>query len=91
MNRLVLFSLVLMIVAVFSCGKKQGGEQAKGSQGRSALNVDAIIVKSSLLAQQTTVAGTISANEEVELKPESTGKLIVINFKEGDFVQQGQL
>lgn len=91
MNRFKILSLVLLIASVFSCGKKQNSEQAKGSQGRSALNVDVIIVKSSALSQQITVAGTISANEEVELKPESTGKLTLINFKEGDFVKEGQL
>lgn len=73
------------------CGKKQNAEGGKGQMKRSALSVDAVIVKPSPFAQQITVAGSISANEEVELKSESSGKLIEIDFKEGDFVKQGQL
>lgn len=84
-------TISIAVLSIVSCGKKQGAEESKGQKGRGGLNVDAVVVKTSPFSQQITLAGTISANEEVELKPESTGKLIEINFKEGDFVKQGQL
>ena len=92
MNRLVY--IILLTVAGFSiasCGKKQANDPSKGQRGKNQLVVNAIIVKPSSFSQQVTVSGTISANEQVELKAESTGKLIEISFKEGDFVKQGQL
>ena len=36
-------------------------------------------------------SGTITANEEVELRPEVSGKLIAIYFKEGSTVRQAAL
>ncbi|RPH31151.1 MAG: efflux RND transporter periplasmic adaptor subunit [Bacteroidales bacterium] len=92
MNRFISITLLALAgVTIVSCGKKQANEQGKGQRGKNQLAVDAVIVKPSPFSQQITVSGTIAANEEVELKAESTGKLTEISFKEGDFVKQGQL
>lgn len=74
-----------------SCGKKQAAEQGKGQRGKTLLPVNVVVIKSTAFSQEVTVSGTVSANEQVELKAESSGKLIDISFKEGDFVKQGQL
>lgn len=89
------FTYILFIafasIAAVSCSKKQAAEQGKGQRGKTLLPVNVVIVTPSSFSQQITVSGTISANEQVELKAESTGKLVEISFKEGDFVKQGQL
>ncbi len=74
-----------------SCSKKQQTEQGRGRRGNEAINVEVVIVNPTSFSQQVTVAGTIQANEVVDLKAESTGKLIKIDFNEGDYVKQNQL
>jgi len=93
MNKTSLGVLTLLSVLLIfnSCSKKKQGEQAMGNRGRVAINVEVVIVNPTSFSQQITVAGTIQANEVVDLKAESTGKLIKIDFNEGDFVKQGQL
>lgn len=92
MNRFVLSTLLVVAgFSIISCGKKQAGEPGKGQKGRNLLSVEAVVVNALPFAQQITLSGSILANEEVELKAESTGKLVEILFKEGDNVKQGQL
>ncbi len=53
--------------------------------------MEAVVASLTTFSQQLTVAGTVQANEVVDLKAESTGKLISITFEEGDYVSEGQL
>jgi membrane fusion protein, multidrug efflux system len=92
MNRFVL--LVLLVVAgisVASCEKKQVNESGKGQKGKNQLTVDAVIVKSSLLANQITVSGSLLAFEEVALMSETAGRVVLINLPEGNLVKKGIL
>jgi membrane fusion protein (multidrug efflux system) len=71
--------------------KQEGGPSGKaGSQGQ-ATNVTAYIVKPQELENKIFSSGTVMANEEVQLRPEISGKLISIFFKEGSYVTKGTL
>ncbi len=61
-------------------------------QNKPAANqVTAFIVKPEKLDNTLNASGTILANEEVELKPELSGKIISLPLKEGSIVHKGDL
>ncbi len=56
-----------------------------------AVPVSAIIAKTSCLNNKVNASGTVLANEEVELRPEASGKILQINFRESSHVSKGDL
>jgi membrane fusion protein (multidrug efflux system) len=88
-----------IVIAVFIAIKMiffpaQGGQAnvpPKGKSGGGASNVTAYIAKPERVSNEITASGTIRANEEVQLQPELSGKVVQINFREGSKVSKGQL
>lgn len=89
---------VIGIVAIlFIIPRLKTGETDKRSirtEGRSrgaAVNVNVFIVKPERLSNTIVSTGTLLANEEVELRSETSGKITKIYFKEGSRVRKGDL
>lgn len=73
-----------------SCGQEEKG--TTGNRGmRSGLSVDAYRVTMQPLTQGLSLSGTLLAGEEVELRAETTGKLVEFHLVEGSLVKEGQL
>ena len=53
--------------------------------------VEALIIRPQLLRDRIIVTGTVLANEEVELRSETSGRVTGVFFEEGKRVKQGQL
>ncbi len=68
---------------------KGGGKS--GGKGGPVSNVSAYLLKVEKLNNEVYASGTIMANEEVQLQPELSGKIILLAFKEGSKVSKGQL
>ena len=66
--------------------KEKGGPGGKGG-GKTAVVVS--VVKSTRLDDMVNTTGSILANEEVEIRSEIAGRIILLNIKEGDVVQKG--
>lgn len=62
-----------------------------GPQGPSSLPVTAIIAKPSYLSNGIRAAGTLLANEEVDIVSKVAGKVTGVFFKEGSEVKKGDL
>ena len=60
-------------------------------QQRTALNVNAVILKQQSLTDKTIALGSTIPDEEVDLSFESSGKVVEIFFKEGTHVKKGNL
>ena len=58
---------------------------------RKSLNVTAYVVKPETLSEERNVTGDLLPDEEVNLSFETSGKITAINFKEGSFVNKGDL
>lgn len=88
------FYLLLMFsLLVQACS---GEEEKKSSNSQSttanaALSVAGMILKASQIDDKIYATGTLLANEEVELSPETSGRIIGIYFEEGSRVSKGQL
>lgn len=92
---LIIASLIIaLIIAKFvfwSDDKESAGPAKGGSGGPSAIQVNAYPVKLDESDLVVYSSGTLSPNEEVELRSELSGRLVKLNLKEGGFVQKGQL
>lgn len=79
-----------MLLYLQSCtdDKSAGGNMA---QGKRVLNVEVMSVSPEPLTREISVTGSILANEEVELRSESPGRLIKLLMEEGTVVRKGEL
>lgn len=61
-----------------------GGE---GSRGGAPITVDTVEVKAQRLADAIDTTGELKANEEIELRSEASGRVVSLNFREGQEVE----
>lgn len=83
--------LLFALVALCACGSKDKKEETRAQRTRTAPKVDGYIVALSTLVNQITVSGSILPFEEVELKNEVPGRIVLLNLPEGKFVREGTL
>jgi membrane fusion protein (multidrug efflux system) len=83
--------VILILLAIPKL--KSTDDKAKGNIFRTSgpLPVKAHITKYEVLDNKVLTTGTILANEEVELKSEVSGKITKIFFREGSYVNAGDL
>ena len=78
-----------------ACGNKKkkiinASEQAT-AQKTPPLAVEAIIARQQVLDEDIEVPGSLMANESTEIHPEVSGRLVLLNVKEGAMVGKGTL
>lgn len=95
-TRTILISVVvIIIIAIIILPKINSDKKAKGPVGGGRRGgpvvVSATVLKPQNLEDKIISVGTIKANEEVEVRSEISARIIKINFREGTFVNKGQL
>ncbi len=85
--RLGLAALVLA-VGPTACSNS---ESQSGGGGPAPLTVDIAVVMPQALENKIQSTGTLLANEEVELRPEISGRVTEVHFDEGSRIRQGEL
>jgi len=89
--------LIIFIVVVIIILPKviSSGNESTSGQNPGAINVEipvtAHVVAYEKLGNSVYTTGTILANEEVELRSEISGKIVLILFREGAYVNKGDL
>lgn len=93
---LALGIILLLAVAYFypRLGTQPAGEGAapagqNGGGNAEPLVVNVVQLKKETLNNQLQVSGTILPNESVDIKPEISGLVTKVNFKEGQYVTKG--
>ncbi len=71
--------------------KKDEGGKSAGGKPAAPLKVTTFFVAPSIFEETISATGTVLADEGVELQPETNGKVVSINFKEGAPVKRGDL
>lgn len=67
-------------------------QKAKGPGGPpNKLSVNGYVVKTQVIDNNIEAAGTLLASEEVELHPETSGRIVTLNISEGKKVAKGTL
>lgn len=89
---IVVIVILLVAVKLLFLQKENTPVAGPGAKSKSGpATVIAYVTKSSVISNNIYSSGTVLANEEAALRPETAGKIISINFKEGTFVRKGQL
>lgn len=82
---------LLNILILASCSKKKH-ESTAGQTGAAPVpSVQVMIVEPSLLENKIIATGTLLANESIELRSETQGRIVQILFEEGQKVEKGKL
>jgi membrane fusion protein (multidrug efflux system) len=81
--------LVLIHILFSSCSGDKGPEGKK--DGPVKATVGGLVVTPREMLNTIVATGNVLANEEVELRSETPGRIISINFEEGSFVEKGRM
>jgi membrane fusion protein (multidrug efflux system) len=82
----------LLTTALAGCGESSSTQNRPAASGAgSAISVEVIVIQPSLLENKISTTGTLMANEEVELRPEISGRVTEVAFNEGSRVSKGSL
>ncbi|NOT51073.1 MAG: efflux RND transporter periplasmic adaptor subunit [Chitinophagaceae bacterium] len=85
--------IVVLGVLLSACGGKKNTNQSSqsGPQKQPPLSVEAMVVTARELNSDIEMPGSLLANESTEIHPEISGRLVVLNVKEGAVVGKGTL
>lgn len=86
MTRIFLSSAVLLFL-----GACQNGTEQKAKSAPPPIAINALLIKAETFSYNLEASGTIQAQEFVELKPETNGRIVKLNIIEGTQVQQNEL
>lgn len=87
MNKKSIFSALIAIVVLVSCGKKE--EQAQAPQGPAPFPVQTITKQDAVVYQEYTA--NLEGQQNVEIRPKVNGFIQKIYVDEGQVVKKGQL
>lgn len=88
-------TILLILLLIFLPKILSSGDSGQAIQNFGRMNIEvpvtAHIVSYEKLSNSVFTTGSILANEEVELRSETSGKIVEILFREGAFVSKGDL
>jgi membrane fusion protein (multidrug efflux system) len=94
-SRTICLASLYSLVCLIGGGCNEGNSRqanSRNSAGRgSKVPVNAVVVTPRALENKIFATGTLMANEEVELRPEISGRVINVYFQEGGRVRKGDL
>jgi membrane fusion protein (multidrug efflux system) len=86
------FLFALSVIFMTACSTKSGEAPKIGrNSDQKPVTADAIVVTHSALENDIKTNGTLMPAEEVELRSETPGRIVSINFREGAHVSKGDL
>lgn len=94
MKRIVIIALIVGLLVVLKLtvfSNKDAAGPKPGPGAAQGVVVSAYVVNPSQLDHVIEASGSLTANEQVELNPEVSGKVTGIYFKEGEFAKKGDL
>ncbi len=86
------FSLALsLLMALFACEEKKDAKKPQDASKSGPVSVEAIVIRPTTVSESIEVAGNILPYELTEIRPEISGRVIQLNFKEGSTVVKDAL
>ncbi len=83
--------IILIATKFIFFSKKEDKTSTNKNKGNQTVAANYIIAKSSVLNSKLYSSGQIGALNQIDIIPEIQGKIIAINFKEGESVKKGNL
>ncbi|MFZ9262014.1 MAG: efflux RND transporter periplasmic adaptor subunit [Chitinophagaceae bacterium] len=90
MKQLTILTAIALLVLT-SCEEKKKTQKTTDASKSGPLSVDVKIVSRDTVAESIEVAGNVLPYELTEIRPEISGRVISLNFKEGSTVQKNTL
>jgi membrane fusion protein, multidrug efflux system len=90
-QKLILTAAAAGLIFSFGCSSNDKKAEAPKPAAPQIAKADGFVVTPQLLAQDIEVPGSLAAFEEVELRPEVSGRVTGVFFKEGGNVAQGSV
>ncbi len=82
----------MLLAVILAAGCSTKGTMDKGRRGQGgAVAVEVFVAKSAMVDFSLGFAGTLKANEETEIRPETDGRVVSVAFNEGQVVKKGTL
>jgi len=95
MRKFKTVALIITVIAVLVIIKfvffPKKNQAVTGPPPKVPVTVGVYVVKPEILQEKVFANGTILANEQAELRPEMSGKIVQLNLTEGAKVQKGDL
>lgn len=85
---LIIFSVISSAVLIGCNGK---ANEPKGPRSRPTPKVDGYVIKTEAFSETIEVPGTVVANEVTEIHPEVSGRVVLLNAREGQHVGKGAI
>jgi len=79
------------LLALFACEEKKDAKKPQDASKNGPVSVEAIVIKATTVSESIEVAGNILPFELTEIRPEISGRVIQLNFKEGSTVAKDVL
>jgi membrane fusion protein, multidrug efflux system len=93
--RIIIIAFISLTFLFVACGNKDKKDSAQQNQTGPAkqppLPVEGIIVSEHELNAEIEIPGSLMANESTEIHPEVSGRLVLLNVREGAMVGKGTL
>ena len=98
-TKYIVYTILVILLAVFIAyrmnknkAQKAGAGAGRGTGGPAAvLTVNGIVTKAESFSNSLAIAGTIEANEQVDIRSEVSGLVTDILFNEGSTVSKGKV
>ncbi len=98
-TKYIVYTILVLLLAVFigyrvnkNKAQKAGAGAARAAGGpASVLTVNGIVTKAENFSNSLAIAGTIEANEQVDIRSEVSGLVTDIQFNEGSTVSKGKV
>jgi membrane fusion protein (multidrug efflux system) len=98
-TKYIVYTILVLLFATLVAYRlnKNKGQKAGSSAGRgpgspaSVLTVSGIVTKAEIFSSSLAIAGTIEANEQVDIRSEVSGLVTGILFREGSNVSKGKV
>lgn len=84
-------ALVLLTAFFIGVGFSSSDDKKHEKKEKGQKKVDAFVVEPTTLVSDITVTGSLAAYDEVDLKNEVAGRIVMLNLPEGKFVRKGTL
>lgn len=96
-TKYIVYTILVILLAVFVAYRMNKNKAQKAGAGlgqggsASVLTVNGIVIKAESFSNSLAIAGTIEANEQVDIRSEVSGLVTEILFNEGSTVPQGKV
>jgi membrane fusion protein (multidrug efflux system) len=88
-NKHIRIFLLASSVILLSC--HEGRKEEPPKPRNTTLNAEGFVVEPQVFENQYTSTGSLLPNEEIQLLPETSGRVTTISFKEGSHVNKGDV